>query len=340
MNVSSTAPEATQCSNPDCKVAESGKCVEGHELPACANYGKPLQLIEPDTEEDDEAPDADLVELLGADKLTIATTKLVLRRDYSRVIAIVGPHDAGKTSLVAGLYDLFQAGPVSGAFFRGSLTLHAFEMACHDARAASERGTPHINRTPYGEVQFYHLALRRMASGEAISLVLADRAGEYYRSAADDVSVVAEFVEVHRADTVVLLVDGERLADSKTRHNVRAEIILLIQALKDGAGLTNGQRLAVVLTKLDAVNSSANRERVLRDLDVEVNRLRGIFGENFGAIEAFLIAASPKSDAAARGTGVPELLEFCLQSSVQVTDAMPRLPPADRVFDRIVSTKR
>lgn len=328
--------ELIQCSNPDCKVAETGKCVEGHEVSVCANYGKPLQLVEATTDES-EAPDLDVIELPGADKLTVAAASHVLRRDRCRVIAIVGPHDAGKTSLIASLYDLFQAGPIQDVQFRGSQTLHAFEIACHDARAASERGTPHINRTPLGEVQFYHLALAGIPASEAISLVLADRAGEEYRGATDDVSLAADFVEVHRADTIALLVDGARLANNLSRHNVRAEITLLIQALRDGEALTRTQRLAVVLTKLDEVNASTNKDRVLRDLDAEVDGLRRLFGEDFIAIEAFRIAASPKTDAAQRGTGVPELLDFWLLEGTRTPDILSALPAASRVFDRLVA---
>lgn len=337
MNVNTPATGLIQCSNPDCKVAETGKCVEGHEVSACANYGKPLQVVEAGADEANEAPDGDVIGLPGADKLSVTAALHVLRRDSSRVIAIVGPHDAGKTSLIASLYDLFQAGPVSDAQFRGSQALHAFEIACHDARAASERGTPHINRTPLGEVQFYHLALRRSTSGEDISLLLADRAGEEYRSAADDVSLAADFVEIHRADTIALLIDGARLADNVSRHNVRAEVILLVQALRDGATLTKRQRLAVVLTKLDEVNLSTNKDRVLRDLEVEVTRLRDLFGEDFSAIEAFRIAASPKSDAAQRGAGVPELLDFWLLNGRRPSEPMSQLPVASRVLDRLVA---
>jgi hypothetical protein len=337
MNPAATA--LIQCSNKDCKVAETGKCVEGHEVAVCTNYGKPLQLVEAVATEADDVAHADVIALPGADKLSVSMASQVLRRDASRVIAIIGPHDAGKTSLIAGLYDLFQSGPIRDIHFRGSKTLHGFEIACHDARAASERGTPHVIRTRRGEVQFYHLALARVTSGEELGLVLADRAGEEYRDAADDVSLASDFVEVHRADTIALLVDGARLANNLTRHNVRAEIILLIQALRDGEALTRTQRLAVVLTKLDEVNASPNRDRVLRDLDTEVRRLRETCTGDFSAIEAFCVAASPKTSAAQRGTGVSELLEFWLLQTQQVSEPMSQLPRPSRVFDRIVAVE-
>lgn len=336
--MSAVPTELIQCSNPDCKIAETGKCVEGHEVSVCANYGKPLQAAEAVADES-EAPDLHVIELPGADKLTVAAASHVLRRDRSRVIAIVGPHDAGKTSLIASLYDSFQAGPIKDVHFRGSQTLHAFEIACHDARAASERGTPHINRTPLGEVQFYHLAVMRMPASEAISLVLADRAGEEYRGATDDVSLAADFVEVQRACTIALLVDGARLTNNLSRHNVRAEITLLIQALRDGEALTKTQRLAVVLTKLDEVNASTYKDRALRDLDAEVSGLRRLFGKDFVSIEAFRIAASPKTDAARRGTGIPELLDFWLLEGTRTPDKLSALPEPSRVFDRLVVLK-
>ena len=43
------------------------------------------------------------------------------------------------------------------------------------------------------------------------------------------------------------------------RHNVRSEIVLMLQALHDGDALRVGSRLALVLTKLDAVQDSCLR---------------------------------------------------------------------------------
>jgi len=77
------------------------------------------------------------IKLPSADRLSpVGRHQAVCGVVISCVVAIIGPTDAGKTSLIASLYDLLQEGPVAGIGFARSLTLHAFEQACHDARAA------------------------------------------------------------------------------------------------------------------------------------------------------------------------------------------------------------
>ena len=226
---------AAICSNPDCRVAETDRCVEGSELSTCSYYGHELEETAETGRGSKEKPSvSSRVGLPGASTLTPSETSRLLRGGDARVIAIIGPRDAGKTSLIASLYELFQAGPVSEIGYAQSQTLQAFEQACHDARAASRRGVPDMNRTPLGGVRFYHLSLAGGPAGDRLALVLGDRAGEEYKSAADDVSVVMTFSEVRRADTLTVLVDGQRLIDPVARHNLRSEIVMMLQALVDG----------------------------------------------------------------------------------------------------------
>lgn len=321
-----------QCSNPDCRVADTNKCVEGLSTSECQNFGKEPLLIDSD---DSDSPDADVVALTPASRLSLDQAALVLRRDEGRVIAIVGPHDAGKTSLIAGLYDQLQVGPIASSYFNGSQTLHALEMSCHDARAASERNVPHINRTPLGEVEFFHIGLTDMPSGERITLLIGDRAGEDYKSAADDVQIVASFDEIQRADTLTFLVDGQRLTQNVTRHQVRSELLRVVQALVDGGGTSLRQRVAVVLTKLDEVRTSPNADRALSDFASDVSKLCQLFGSRFSSIVPFHVAASPKHVAVPRGEGLRELLQhWILPTSIAEGD-FPQQAAQERVYRRM-----
>ena len=248
---------------------------------------------------------------------------------------MIGPSDAGKTSLIAGFYDLFQEGAVAGVEFAGSQSLHEFEHVCHDARAASRRGKPHINRTPYGEVRFYHLGVAGGGAGELLSLVLADRAGEEYRSAIDNVSFVAGFPEVGRADTLILLVDGQRLLDPGARHNLRSEVTLILRAMIEGGAIQSGARLAVVLTKKDLIHQSQRLEGTEADFSDLVATIERQCEGVFSAVRPFRIAASPKTDAVRRGEGIGELLMFSLEPSSSVPTAVEAAPLPHRVFARL-----
>lgn len=331
----STTNAGIICGNPDCQVSETGKCVEGLETAKCPHFGheRADETVEAATSQ--EATAGEGIRLPGSDTLTTVDAARVLRSGEARVIAIVGPSDSGKTSLIASLYDLFQEGPVAEVEYARSLSLHAFEHTCHDARAASRRNIPHINRTPRGAVRFYHLDVGGGPAGEKLALVLGDRAGEEYRGAADDVSVVLAFPEVQRADTLTLLVDGERLLDSGARHNLRSEITMMLQALVDGGAVRTGQRLALVLTKIDLVEGSPHRARVAGDFDALFADMQRLFGATFPDIAQIRVAASPKTDTIVRGTGVPELLAFWLEPAMPLTTRAQPRPTFARAFAQV-----
>ncbi len=326
-------PEPTiQCGNRDCRVSDTGKCVEGLPIESCPNYGRALTA---EFEQQGGAAAHVAVVLRSAQKLPITDAEAILRKYNSRVVAIVGPYDAGKTSLVAGLYDLFQSGPIRSVKFNGSATLHALERACHDARAASERTVPDSERTPLGEVQFYHLGMVYGTDDTRAALLLGDRAGEEYRSAANDAEVAKSFAEVRRADAITFLVDGERLASDVSRHQVRAELLRQVQGLVDGGATNARQRIAVVLTKLDAVLSSDNKTRALADFEADVAKVQRHFAARFSAVRSFQIAASPKTNAAERGAGIFDLLAFWLEVPTELQLPVEPVEREARVFRRL-----
>ncbi|TXG87795.1 MAG: hypothetical protein E6R14_00675 [Thermomicrobiales bacterium] len=187
-----------------------------------------------------------------------------------------------------------------------------------------------------GEVRFYHLDLSGSGVPESgLALLLADRAGEEYRSAADDLSTAAGFVEMARADCITVLVDGERLVDLGLRHNARSETVMILQALIEGGAIQPGQRLALVLTKLDVVLKSEDRDRVESDFASLRMRIQTLFSNVFSVISAFQVADSPRSDSVARGTGVADLLAFWIAPKQRPpAEARSRRIP-DRAFARL-----
>lgn len=260
----------------------------------------------------------------------------VLQNDESRVICILGPSDSGKTCLIASVYDMFQTGQKAGIGFCHSRSLLAFEKICHDSRAESKRDTPHSQRTPHGDVHLYHLNLCTLGNSTNISLLIADRAGEEYKSASDDISIVDEFLEVHRADTINVLVDGGRLIDNMTRHNLKTDIAMMLQALKDREGIRSKPQLAVVLTKFDTVKQSANQSRVESDFDKIREDLTGRLKDYVSSIEIFKVAASPKTGDLPRGDGVSTLLKYWLSSEIQKPNMALGETSRERYFDRLV----
>lgn len=329
--------ETMTCGNPDCGLVSDGKCVEGYEIDECPHSGKISindipQSEEQDTEVAEPEPTIALAsgEALGRDEASI-----LQRRRVSRSIGLIGPNDSGKTSLIAGIYDLLQEGPVSRATFAGSATLIAFEKVCHLARVVSRRTVPHTERTSRGaDATFFHLDLHQEDVG-LTSLFIADRSGEDYLAATDQISQAEQFFEIRRADCITLLVNGEQLANSGLRHEVRATTPQIVDALVEARAIRAGCRLAIVLTKKDSVVASLHADRVKRDFDGLVKTISECHGMYIGEVKAFVVAASPKDcDQVSRGEGLDELLLFWLQptppAGVCHNDARP---PFERMID-------
>lgn len=329
--------ETILCDNPECKVAEDGRCIEGQDLAACTHYGKALVIVDRQQWTTAVKP-APGVRLPGAEALTRGEAQVLLRNQPCNVVAIVGPFDSGKTSLIAGAFDLFQHGPVGGFAFAGSSTLHSFERACHDTRRASKRKKPGMERTPTGDATYFHLDLVAAGCHSKRAALLANRSGEDYMDAQSDPALANDFVELHRADVLTLLADGERLLDLGLRHQVRDDICLTLRALQETGATRPWQRLAVVLTKLDAVlEDEAKAERTSQFFEGIVRDVRDQFLKHFIEIMSFRVAASPQSGKAARGTGMANLVRYWMSepARLQPTEVPAVISIAARSFGRL-----
>lgn len=307
-----------KCSNPDCNFASDGKCVEGYEIIECPHAnGISIDDI-PEAEE----PEAQVmrreptIALASGEALNRDKASILQRRCVSRSIGLIGPNDSGKTSLIAGVYDLLQQAPLLGVAFAGSSTLVGFEKICHLARAVSKRIIPHTERTTRGaEATFFHLDLHQVDVG-LTSLFIGDRSGEDYLAATDQISQAEQFFEIRRADCITLLVNGAQLADSVLRHEVKAAAPHIVDALVEARAIRAGCRLAIVLTKKDSVVASSHADRVQKDFEVLVKAVTESHAEYLGEVKPFVVAASPTDcEQVARGEGLGDLLLFWLHAT-------------------------
>ncbi|PJF10197.1 hypothetical protein [Pseudorhodobacter sp. MZDSW-24AT] len=306
------------CANRECRIAQGGKCVEGHDdLTKCPFYGR-----EPEELDDEQVGDGqestsvfDGVHLPDALPLDSGGADKILAMLPSRMIGLIGAYDSGKTSVIAGLFDLFQLRAVSDSVFAGSSTLHGFEMICHDARVASERNEPHSERTKRGEVRFYHIDVQR--NGVLQSLLIADRSGEEYEEVADLAANAAGMFELRRADVITILVDGRRLTSPSDRADVMGAIPLIVRGMAENGAFLRKPNLAIVLTKNDAVQASPRKDRVEQDFRAIADHVRDAFADHFGEFGTFVTSASPADVNLVRGAGLDELLDFWLRPSAQ-----------------------
>ncbi len=323
--------ETTQvlCRNPDCDYAKTQKCIDGLDSsahPQVSADSKPA-AFDSDAANDEliAAHTSSIESLWTGECLDCSEASKILRRDESRVLAVIGPTKSGKTSLICSVFELLQIQVRDDFQFAGSLTLFAFERACHNSRGESLRHEPVMEHTrhnplPFG-VSFYHLKVAQREE-HPVSLLFADRTGEDYKAACDDPSVCSDFVEVKRADSITILVDGQSVLNSAERHNVRSTTELIVQGLKDGGVLSGKQALLVVLTKQDMIEAEneENKEKAYAFFESLVQNIQRLYSELFENIQDFKIAASPQNSLLPYGHGVFNLMS-------QWYGSAPKAPP-------------
>ena len=336
------AIEQLVCSNAECSFATDDKCVEGYEIEDCPHAAR-LSLDDiPETEEPDiqlALPEPTIM-LASGEALDRDKASILQRRNVSRSIGLIGPNDSGKTSLISGVYDLLQEGPVSGAAFAGSSTLIGFEKVCHLARVVSRRAAPHTERTSRGmDATFFHIDLHQENIG-LTSLFISDRSGEDYLAVTDQISQADQFFEIRRADCITLLVNGAQLADSKMRHEVKSATPHIVDALVEARAIRRGCRLAVVLTKKDSVVVSQRPERVQKDFDELVETIVSTHSTYLGDVKPFVVAASPQDcEHVVRGEGVADLLLYWLKFTTPAPAVVSGgIYNFERMIDRLCDT--
>lgn len=182
----------------------------------------------------------------------------VTRRTQAHLVVIAGAADSGKTTVLASLYERFAQGPFAQFRFAGSRTLLGFEQICHWNRLASGRTKPETPRTPNtGKTSYFHLAVRsEVPGGDQCHILLSAIAGELFNLALGSTEDCERLTFLKRADTLVILIDGARLASPATRANARTEAIQLLESFLQANMLSPRCRVEFACSKLDLVEST------------------------------------------------------------------------------------
>ena len=332
------------CANDACEVAVTGKCVEGTALEECPHL---LSFEEDSDDVDDDTEDVlelsqgatpSLFVVSSGKPLCPARASDVLKSRSASVVALVGQAEAGKTSLIAEIYDAFQYGNYSNFFFGGSSTLLAFEKIFHKVRGTSRADNLHEERTDVdADPVFYHLTIAN-AESERRDILIADRSGEIYREILDRPSLAGSCLELRCATVLNLLVDGARLTLPMERSGVITECHNLMQAFIYGSLIESNRRINVILTKLDHVDSSSARERAHADFDQIVNRMRRISSDISLDVDVFRIAARPNNDLYSKGYGVEALIGDWFERVGSTVQYQPGEYSAVRAIDTVKSS--
>jgi GTPase SAR1 family protein len=315
-----------KCSNPDCKVEETGKCIEGFNiLEDCVTYGTEVEQL---ASEIIDTPASDKLQtvtehiyLQSGDILNPKDVDLILNKHGGIVVACVGPSNIGKTTLLASFYELFSRGSIDQFVFGGSQTLFAFEEICHLSRAASNNTQPKTQRTSRQDLaSFYHIALSQKPDSKRVDLLLGDRAGEEYEAAIDNKTSCLSLYEVYRSDVLLLLIDGKALGENKTRHVAKRRANSLIQALVEENQISYKSKIIIVMTRYDLAFQDGNSDKAIAELENLLSKVRSTLNGKNIDVSSHVVAARPEGTEHVKvAYGVPELIKVIIKTNVKST---------------------
>lgn len=312
---------AGTCPNAFCYFGDGGGCHQGlHDVGDCLDFAS-QGGIEAD-EPAEAAVDAGgyAVAPWSASAMGEADLPFVAARSVPKVVAIAGPHNAGKTTLLAAIYLQLGAGSAAaGHQFAGSYSLDGWEAVAHCLRWTHENPPTFPAHTPLGvrrDPGLLHLAFRG-DNATLSDLFFADAPGEWFNQWAHDSKAVdaegARWV-AGRASLFLITADCEALAGPE-RGNARKLLRFLAERIAEAR---DGRPVALAWTKADMTPDPAMATAVRDSVRAALPDL----------VE-FHVTVAPEGD----DPGFMPLLEWMLaQVNAQATPS-PRRTMTDHFLD-------
>ena len=198
--------------------------------------------------------------------LGLTDLSFVAGRGKPLVLAIMGPHNAGKTTLLGAWYLLLGRGyrPEKELRFSGSCSLAGWEVLANPLRwepgSIPPAFPPHTSSTSARIPGLVHLAFKQ-DHDRRTDYVMTDAPGEWFRKWAvkrDDPDANGARWAAEHADAFLLAADREALAGSE-KGATRTSIQLLARRLADEL---RGRPVALVWTKSDISIPNETEEAV------------------------------------------------------------------------------
>ncbi|MES2654586.1 MAG: hypothetical protein V4620_03300 [Bacteroidota bacterium] len=234
------------------------------------------------------------INLYTGEELSTAETRLVTYRHKTTLILIVGEYDSGKTTFLATYLERFQQQPFEDFLFAGSTTLIGFERRCHLSRLSSNLNKPKTPKTPSTEFSFLHLAVKQKSQLEKgiMHLLISDVSGERIKRARNSSSEMKQLSLLKRADYIIVMIDGEKLADKKLRYQVILEAQTFLKMALDVNVIGAESNVNVIISKWDKIHSddSFNYQSLIK------TPFETRFAQLLNRLEFSEVASRPEAD--------------------------------------------
>jgi hypothetical protein len=273
-----------------------------------------------------EDAEPEFIELFSGAALGATDAEPITLRSRTHLVVFAGAEGSGKTTVLTSIYEHLNQGVFAGFTFAGSRSLLGFEEICHLNRLVSGETQPDTQRTRLtDETKYYHLALRPSEPTAARrDVLLSAMSGELFRMAKDSQEDAERLTFLLRADTIVVLVDGERLARPAQRTSAQADAADILEAVLDAGMVSPNCRVEIVFSKLDRITAAG--QAALDFLAKTQRRFEGKFRTRVLHLSFRQIAARPAPSSA------PESLDGGLaEAFVSWTTPVPPSSPDEHL---------
>jgi len=242
--------------------------------------------------------------------LTLSEATELTAHDRVRLILIAGDPESGKTSLLASLFQLFLKGPFAEFKFGGSRSLLGFDRRCFLARIDSGNTNHQFERTLHGSEQcLLHLRVTSQNREDypkvkATDLLFSDLSGEEFRSAQDSLDACRGLRLLPNADRFVVLVDGEKIIDLKTRQTAKSSVRNILRSVLDSGSMSPWVPVEVLFTKWDLVEHADDDGRAVKFVDEIESDLRKLFESRLSVLHFNRVSPVPEKGEFKLGWGI------------------------------------
>lgn len=276
-----------------------------------------------------------LRELPEAGLLSVDDTDSFLRWRRATIVAIIGERNGGKTTLISEIYAQFLKGTFANLMFSHSLSLMGFEKKIFQSRVDSGLLQPDTPRTSAQEgLTFFHLQIADLLSDlSKQDLLISERAGETYKEIRDRPELAASLLEIAKSEVLALIIDGERVCNSRERAGVFASIRNIARVLIEYGGINTKVHIQLITTKYDLLQDESSKKALAALVEFEDAIHRLIDGKH--QMSTHRVAARDPRRILEPAHGVADLLRSWLAPKVMATQPNLQMPILDSEFDKL-----
>ena len=329
------------CEQKDCTVAETGTCLLHGDPGKCPQFRPAIS--------EEKTTSRLAVSNENADNLTspvarrfhqgleLGTLDLatLMRKRYCHLIGILGPTNAGKTCFLNSLFLTACHGGLGDYQFAESLTPQGFEDRVRLVRRwkngqLPDRLAEHTTLADPRSPAFLHLALKqRLGHRRRFDFLFPDLPGEWSTDLIDRVDTAQRFSFLHRADGILVMVDGKSLKSANSRHTEVHRTQLLFSRLAQSLHLDVTIPMVLLITKGDEIDMK---------LPEYAERIRS-HAASLGFDPTVIVASSfsKNQSKVTSGTGVLAALENILSREAPAAAPHDKRELSTRMFSRGVN---